>query len=159
MGIIINMSKEDHERWEKELAEDKCCFCLPIVCGMKVLSAIIIVSNLFEVIQLLMRWAKEPEGMTAFLIILSIGSLGLMGAIIFCMTSWFLDRTKLTLLVRGLMANVLKAIVLCVILVWQSGNAIAAARAKFDAEKADRPESFETPEDEKRYDQAVAAAE
>ena len=40
------MSKEDYE---KELAEDKCCFCLPIVCGMKVLSAIIVIENLGEV--------------------------------------------------------------------------------------------------------------
>ena len=37
---------QKQEEYEKELGEDKCCICIPIVCGMKVLSLVMVVNSL-----------------------------------------------------------------------------------------------------------------
>ena len=98
-------------------AEDKCCLCLPIVCGMKTLTILMILGNASAIIQILSGLGSA----NAIAIILGLGNVVLSGGVIYLLAGWLCDAgddEKRKNLVKGLLINVaqtcLQALVLAV---------------------------------------------
>ena len=127
-----------------EAAEDKCCLCLPIVCGMKTLTILMILGNASAIIQILSGLGSAG----AIAIILGLANVVLSGGVIYLLGSWLCDDAdaeKRKNLVKGLMINVgqtvLQAIVLAVFASQYQqtiiDTAVASAQATCDATDID----------------------
>ena len=70
------------------MEDDKCCFCIPIVPGMKALSVFIVLANITDMIKLFANWET-----TALMVILALLELALSGVICYGLAKWFLDSS------------------------------------------------------------------
>ena len=95
---------QKQEEYEKELDEDKCCICIPIVCGMKVLSLVMVINSLYAFGMLVQGLASGHT--ETFAMILSIVTMALQAGIIFGMGKWLLNQQSRNFLIFGLYANV-----------------------------------------------------
>ena len=88
----------------QEAEEDKCCFFVPIVCGMKVLSLVMVINSLYAFGMLVQGMASGHA--ETFAMILSIVTMALQAGIIFGMGKWLLNTQSRSFLIFGLYANV-----------------------------------------------------
>ena len=112
-----------------EVETDTCCFCIPIVCGMKALGIGMVASNaLFLFVTIWMMSQGALPGPAVFLAVVNIV---LQLLIIFGVGSWVLDKEKREWLKRGLLANVGQALLQTIIMGMNAGaiNEIGVSEA------------------------------
>ena len=90
---------------EDKLASDKCCCCIPIVPGMKILTFVMIVSCIAQVVGLV---GAMNQGIGSFLGLLSIVDIVFCLVIICYLGMWFKENTIKSRadLVYGLWVNI-----------------------------------------------------
>ena len=143
--------------FEDEVENDTCCFCIPIVCGMKSLGLGMVASNaLFLIVTIYMMAQGAMPGLAVFLGVVNIV---LQLLIIFGVGSWVLDKEKRQWLIRGLLANIGQALLQTIIMGMNAGaiNEIGVneAQAALTRLEENPPKDL----DEERVAQAIEGAE
>ncbi len=77
------------QEFEKELENDKCCCCLPIVCGMKFLGFFMLLFNILGFIGMCVAMSKGV--MPGFAVFLGVLTMLLQIGIIGGVGRWFVD--------------------------------------------------------------------
>ena len=127
--------------FENEVENDTCCFCIPIVCGMKTLGLGMVAANaafLVATIYMLAQGAMPGLG-----IFLAVVNMVLQAMIIFGVGSWVLDADKRKWLIRGLLANIGQALAMTII----TGMNAGAINERGIVEAQERLDNI-NPEDE-----------
>ena len=120
---------------EDKLASDKCCFFVPIVPGMKILTGVMILTCVLQVIGLITSMAK---GMGWFLVILALADIVFCFGVIYFLGMWFKENSRKSRqgLVNGLMVNIAQNLFGGIVLIIAAyGHLPPEVQASFDANK------------------------
>ena len=74
----------DNTDAQRTADDDTCCLCIPIVCGMKTLTILMILGNASAIIQILSGLGSA----NAIAIILGLGNVVLSGGVIYLLAGW-----------------------------------------------------------------------